>query len=55
MNEEERENIVQQLLDEFVKSLGYVPNDDTRFGFIAGARSGIYEITIQRRADKTID
>lgn len=53
MNEEERENLVQKLLNEFIQSLGHTPSDDTKFGFIVGARSGIYEITVQRRADKT--
>ena len=48
MTEDEKEELIYRLWEEFADSIK-VPLDDVRkFAFVAGARSAIYELTVKR-------
>lgn len=41
MTEDEREELVYRLLEEFTESVGGKISDDAKYAFIAGARSAL--------------
>lgn len=44
-DEDKREELVYQLLDEFRDSIGSAFNDEKKFSFIAGARAALVTIS----------
>lgn len=44
MTEDEKEELVYRLWEEFAASIKWAIDDDRRFVFFAGARSAIYEL-----------
>lgn len=47
MTEDEREELIYRLLDEFKQSTGDAFNDERKYAFIAGARSALVAIDEQ--------
>jgi hypothetical protein len=48
MTEDEKEELVYRLWQEFAESIKAPLDDERRFTFVAGARSAIYELTVRR-------
>lgn len=48
LTEDEKEELVYRLWKEFAASIKAPMDDERRFVFFAGARSAIYELTVNR-------
>lgn len=48
MTEDEKEELVYRLWQEFAESIKVPLDDEKRFAFVAGARSAIYELTVKQ-------
>lgn len=47
LTEDEKEELVYRLWEEFAASIRAPLDDERKFSFIAGARSAIYELTVK--------
>lgn len=47
MTEDEKEDLVYRLWQEFAESVNIPFDDERKFDFVAGARSAIYELTMK--------
>jgi hypothetical protein len=47
LTEYEKEELVYRLWEEFAASIKAPLDDERKFSFLAGARSAIYELTVQ--------